>query len=207
MDDFTNWAKGGFESGGGLRQTQLDFMWKQGDVERVDRHQNSGRQGSQQVIVMRLQATITPLVRCINPADSDCVVAHNLPLLDSALKIKIKREEFFLFTDDSVCRAKMVHRMQDGNFYSSLFRTPAYDVIFEDRVVGGVVFTWKGTLEIQYLEETFTLPHGVYNFSNHDLEWRIHILPKRHVVVSAESETVLIVAIFMGLLSGRHDWY
>lgn len=156
---------------------------------------------------MRWQATITPLVRCINPADSDCVVAHNLPFLDSSLKIKIKSEEFFLFTDDSVCLAKMVRRRRQGKFWASLFWTPAYDIILDDRIVGRVDFTWKGTLEMQYLEEKFTLPHGVYNFSNHNLEWRIYILPKRHVVVSAESETVLIAAIFMGLLSGRHDWY
>jgi hypothetical protein len=156
---------------------------------------------------MRLQATITPLVRCINPADSDCVVAHNLPLLDSSLKIKIKSEEFFLFTDDSVCRAKMVHKKRQGKFLASLIATPAYDILLDGRIVGGVDFTWKGTLEMQYLEERFTLPHGVYNFSNLDLEWQIYVMPKRHVVVSAESETVLIVGMFMGLLSGRHDWY
>jgi hypothetical protein len=156
---------------------------------------------------MRWQAAITPLVRFINPADSDCVVEHNLPFWVSPLKIEIKSEEFFLFTDDSVCLAKMVHRKRQGTFWESLFWTPAYDILLDDRIVGGVDFTWKGTLEMRYPEVTFTLLHGARGFSNSDLEWRIYIMPKRHVVVSAESETVLIAAIFMGLLSARHDWY
>ncbi|WP_038159634.1 hypothetical protein [Verrucomicrobium sp. BvORR106] len=134
-------------------------------------------------------------------------MAHNLQLLDSSLKTKIKNGELFLFTDDSVCLAKMVHRKRQGTFWESLFWADAYDILLDGRIVGGVDFTWKGTLEMQYLEERFTLPHGAYNFSNRDLEWKIYIVPKRHVVVSAESETVLIAAIFMGLLSGRHYWY
>lgn len=59
--------------------------------------------------------------------------------------MKIKSEEFFLFTEGSVCRAKMVHRKREGNLLASLFWTSAYDIILDGTIVGGIVFTWCNT--------------------------------------------------------------